>query len=162
MKDQDKKILLNQALNFHHSGDLDKANTLYLKVLSIDPEDFNANHLHGCILSQKKKYKDAVRFLTKSVELNSNDYEAINNLAIALKNEKDFVSLSETSEPSIRKGKSLIAALITLAFVISASVSGQPIFVVALLASIAMLATRCIDPSDAYNSVNWNIIFLII
>ena len=79
-----------------------------------------------------------------------------------VKNEKDFVSLSETSEPSIRKGKSLIAALITLAFVIAASVSGQPIFVVALLASIAMLATRCIDPSDAYNSVNWNIIFLII
>ena len=79
-----------------------------------------------------------------------------------VKNEKDFVSLSETSEPSIRKGKSLIAALITLAFVIAASVSGQPIFVVALLASIAMLATRCIDPSDAYNSVSWNIIFLII
>ena len=90
MKDQDKKILLNQALNFHHSGDLDKANTLYLKVLSIDPEDFNANHLHGCILSQKKKYKDAIRYLTKSVELKNNNYEANNNLAIALKNNNDF------------------------------------------------------------------------
>ena len=90
MKDQDKKILLNQALNFHHSGDLDKANTLYLKVLSIDPEDFNANHLHGCILSQKKKYKEAIRFLIKSVELNCDNYEANNNLAIALKNNNDF------------------------------------------------------------------------
>ena len=68
-----------------------------------------------------------------------------------VKNEKDFVSLSETSEPTIRKGKALIAAAITFAFVIAASVSGQPIFVVALIASIAMLATRCIDPSDAYN-----------
>tara|TARA_B100000902_G_scaffold30391_1_gene36399 strand:+ start:218 stop:1483 length:1266 start_codon:yes stop_codon:yes gene_type:complete len=79
-----------------------------------------------------------------------------------VKNEKDFVSLSEASEPTIRKGKALIAAAITFAFVIAASVSGQPIFVVALIASIAMLATRCIDPSDAYNSVSWNIIFLII
>ena len=79
-----------------------------------------------------------------------------------VKNEKDFVSLSEASDTGIRKGKALVAALITLAFVIAASTSGQPIFVVALLASIAMLATRCIDPSDAYNSVSWNIIFLII
>ena len=79
-----------------------------------------------------------------------------------VKNEKDFVSLSEPSDTGIRKGKALVAALITLAFVIAASASGQPIFVVALLASIAMLATRCIDPSDAYNSVSWNIIFLII
>ena len=90
MKHQDKSKILNQALNFHHNGDLDRANSLYLQILSIDPDDFNANHLHGCILSQKKKYKEAIRFLIKSVELNCDNYEANNNLAIALKNDKDF------------------------------------------------------------------------
>ena len=44
MKDQDKNKILNDALNFHHKGDLDKADSLYLQVLSIDPNDFNANH----------------------------------------------------------------------------------------------------------------------
>lgn len=90
MNHQEKNKILNQALSHHHKGEFDQADSLYLKVLSIDSEDFNANHLHGCILSQKREYKDAIRFLIKSVELNSNNYEANNNLAIALKNEKDF------------------------------------------------------------------------
>ena len=90
MEQQEKNKILNEALSHHHKGDFDKANSLYLQILSIDPDDFNANHLHGCILSQKGKYKDAILFLSKSVELKSDNYEANNNLAIALKNEKDF------------------------------------------------------------------------
>ena len=90
MKHQDKNKILNEALSHHHKGELDKANLLYLQVLSIDPDDFNANHLHGCILSQRGQYKEAIKFLSKSVESNSNNYEANNNLAIALKNEKYF------------------------------------------------------------------------
>jgi di/tricarboxylate transporter len=76
--------------------------------------------------------------------------------------EKDFVSLSEPPEKPIRRGKVLLATGITLGFVIAATISSQPIVVLALLAALAMLATRCLDPADAYNSVSWNIIFLII
>lgn len=76
--------------------------------------------------------------------------------------EKDFVSLSEPPEKPIRKGKVLLAAGITLGFIIAASISSQPIVILALLAALAMLATRCLDPGDAYNAVSWNIIFLII
>ena len=102
MKDQDKNKILNDALNFHHKGDLEKADSLYLQVLSIDPNDFNANHLHGCILSQKRKYKDAIRFLSKSVELNGNNYEANNNLAIALKNDNNFDKAQSYLENAIK------------------------------------------------------------
>ena len=76
--------------------------------------------------------------------------------------EKDFVSLSEPPEKPIRKGKVLLAAGITLGFVIAATASSQPIVILALLAALAMLATGCLDPADAYSSVSWNIIFLII
>jgi di/tricarboxylate transporter len=76
--------------------------------------------------------------------------------------EKDFVSLSEPPEKPIRKGKALLAAGITAGFVLAATTTGQPIVVLALLAALAMLATRCLDPSDAYSAVSWNIIFLII
>ncbi len=76
--------------------------------------------------------------------------------------EKDFVSLSEPPERPIKKGKALAAASITAGFVLAASFTGQPIVVLALLAALAMLATRCLEPSEAYNAVSWNIIFLII
>ena len=80
----------------------------------------------------------------------------------AVQAEKDFVSLSEPPEQPIRKGKVLMAAGITLGFILAATFTGQPIVVLALLAALAMLATRCLDPADAYNAVSWNIIFLII
>ena len=80
----------------------------------------------------------------------------------AVQAEKDFVSLSEPPEQPIRKGKVLMAAGITLGFILAATLTGQPIVVLALLAALAMLATRCLDPADAYNAVSWNIIFLII
>jgi len=76
--------------------------------------------------------------------------------------EKDFISLSEPPESPVRRGKALVAAGITVGFVIAASTTGQPIVVLALLAALAMLATRCLDPADAYSAVSWNIIFLII
>ena len=46
----DKNKILDEALKYHHDGKLAKADELYLQVLKIDNEDFNANHLHGCIL----------------------------------------------------------------------------------------------------------------
>jgi len=80
----------------------------------------------------------------------------------AVQAEKDFVSLSEPPEQPIRRGKVVMAAGITLGFIIAATFTGQPIVTLALLAALAMLATRCLDPADAYNAVSWNIIFLII
>lgn len=76
--------------------------------------------------------------------------------------EKDFVSLSEPPPRQYRRGKAALAAAITLGFILGATFSGQAIFVLALLAALAMLATKCIDPVDAYGAVSWNIIFLII
>ena len=51
--------------------------------------DLNANHLHGCILSQRNDYEDAIKFMTRAVEIIPSNYEANNNLGIAYKNLKD-------------------------------------------------------------------------
>ena len=52
MKDKNTNDLLNQALNLHHDGKLEKADAIYLLILDKDENNFSANHLHGCILSQ--------------------------------------------------------------------------------------------------------------
>ena len=76
----DKNQVLNTALKFHHSGDLDKADELYLKVIKHDKNDFNANHLHGCILSAKNRHHDAITFLLIALKIKPTNYEVNNNL----------------------------------------------------------------------------------
>ena len=89
MTSKNKNTILNEALKYHHEGKLTEADNLYLKVLSLDKNDFNANHLHGCILSQRNDYEDAIKFITRAVEVIPSNYEANNNLGIAYKNLKD-------------------------------------------------------------------------
>ena len=86
---KDKNTILNEALKHHHEGKLAEADDLYLEVLNLDKNDFNANHLHGCILSQRNNYEDAIKFITRAVEVIPSNYEANNNLGIAYKNLKD-------------------------------------------------------------------------
>ena len=90
MKDENINNLLNQALSLHHDGNLQKADEIYKLILNKDSNNFLANHLHGCILSQHRSYKDALIYLKKAVEIDSSNYEANNNLGIAYKNLKDF------------------------------------------------------------------------
>ena len=99
MKDQNINELLIQALNLHHDGKLELADDIYLSILNKDKNNFSANHLHGCILSQNLKYKDALLYLKKACDIDPNNYEANNNLGIVYKNLKDL----KNSEQSFKK-----------------------------------------------------------
>ena len=79
-----------------------------------------------------------------------------------VQSEKDFVSLTSRHEKDIRPEKAKVAAAITVGFVLCASLTSVPIVVLAFLAALAMLATRCLQPHEAYGAVQWNIIFLIV
>ena len=74
----------------------------------------------------------------------------------------DFLIMDQ---PPKRERKSLakrwIATGIVLGFIAGASIGGVPISGLALLAAVAMLATRCLEPKEAYGSVQWTIIFMI-
>ena len=94
----DKNQVLNSALKFHHSGDLDKADELYLKVIKHDKNDFNANHLHGCILSAKNRHHDAITFLLIALKIKPTNYEVNNNLGITYKNLKDIQNAEKFKE----------------------------------------------------------------
>ncbi|MFT4549528.1 MAG: di/tricarboxylate transporter [Verrucomicrobiales bacterium] len=80
----------------------------------------------------------------------------------SIQEERDFISLTTRNAKGIRPEKAWYAAAITVGFILAASLSGVPIVILAFLAAIAMLATRCLQPHEAYSSVQWNIIFLII
>ena len=72
----------------HHSGKLDVADEIYIMILENDKLDFDANHLHGAILSQNKKYAEAIKFFAVAYENSKPTCELLNNYAIALRNLK--------------------------------------------------------------------------
>ena len=54
--------LLNEALDSHKKGSLAKADKIYLRILEEYPNDFDSNHLHGVVLSQKKNYTSSIKY----------------------------------------------------------------------------------------------------
>ena len=81
---------------------------------------------------------------------------------------KDFINLSEPKDIAIRTKKAPFAITAILAFMVVGLLSGInvippiPIVLVALSAALFVLVTRCIDPAEAYQSMEWKVLFMII
>ena len=84
----------------------------------------------------------------------------IHNL-LRLQREDDFLSLNETSVTAVRKSRVLLAAGILLAVVGAAATGLVSITASVLVGAVAVILTRCIDLREAYDSIEWNILFLI-
>ena len=78
-----------------------------------------------------------------------------------LMDEHDFLILDQPPKREVKSKRGWIAAGIVLAFIVAASVGGIPISGLAMLAAVLMLATRCLEPKEAYGAVQWSIIFMI-
>tara|TARA_R110000850_G_scaffold66894_3_gene148448 strand:+ start:879 stop:2666 length:1788 start_codon:yes stop_codon:yes gene_type:complete len=76
-------------------------------------------------------------------------------------NEKDFVNLSKPKARPIRRTKAPIAIVALLTFMIGGALLPAYIPIFALSAALLTLITRCIDPEEAYQAVEWKVIFMI-
>ena len=63
---------------------------LYLEIIENDKGDFDANHLHGTVLSQREKFSEAITFFSIAYESSSPTPELLNNYAIALRNVRAY------------------------------------------------------------------------
>ncbi len=77
---------LQKAIALHNQGDLDKAEVIYRKVLSLDSNNFYALNFCGCILREKMLYEEAIYFLTRAVSLQPGNANANYNLGNVYKN----------------------------------------------------------------------------
>tara|TARA_Y100001936_G_scaffold154930_1_gene151193 strand:- start:6732 stop:8258 length:1527 start_codon:yes stop_codon:yes gene_type:complete len=90
MNNEKKKQLLKTALQYHNSNNLESADKIYQEILNDDDLDFDANHLHGTVLSQNKRYAEAIKYFSNAYEKNTHTCELLNNYAIALRNLKAY------------------------------------------------------------------------
>ncbi|MFT5471123.1 MAG: di/tricarboxylate transporter [Verrucomicrobiales bacterium] len=78
--------------------------------------------------------------------------------------EKDFVNLSEPKHQPLRRAKAPFALAAILGFMIFGAFSRQleiPIIAFALAGVFLVLASRAIDAKEAYEAVEWKVIFMI-
>lgn len=75
--------------------------------------------------------------------------------------EKDFVNLSKPKARSIRRSKAPIALGALLVFMVGGALFPSMIPILALFSVLVTLVSRCIDAEEAYQSVEWQVIFMI-
>ncbi len=78
-----------------------------------------------------------------------------------LKQDPAFVIVSSPGLPEFRKHKTLPALAIITAVVLTASLNIFPIVVSAILGCLLMVLTQCIKLEEAYQAIEWQVIFLL-
>jgi di/tricarboxylate transporter len=102
---------------------------------------------------------DEVRLQFGDTLLMEGPAEAINQI----QKSDDFVTITEVAEVTVRPAKLWVGVAITAAFVlgIALQLPFLPMPAVAILAAIATILSRCLTHQQAYEAVQWNIMFLI-
>jgi len=72
-----------------------------------------------------------------------------------------IVNISAPSEAPIRRAKAPIAIATILAVMGLAAFGVMPIAGLAVIGAVVVMLTRCVDPEDAFEAIDWRILFLI-
>jgi di/tricarboxylate transporter len=78
-----------------------------------------------------------------------------------LRNDPNFVIVSDIERPQYRREKIIPSLLIITGVVVTATIGLLPIMVGAIIGCILLVATRCLTLDDAYGAIEWNVIFLL-
>ena len=73
----------------------------------------------------------------------------------------EFVLVSELGLPEYRKHKILPAILIMVGVVVAASMNLFPIVVAAIIGCILMVLLHCVSLPEAYEAIEWRVIFML-
>lgn len=79
----------------------------------------------------------------------------------SIKRNKDFIIVSEMETTEFRRNKIIFAILIVVGVVLSASIGFMPIVVSAVVGAILLILLGCLTLEEAYEAIDWKIIFLL-
>ncbi|HQB38881.1 MAG TPA: SLC13 family permease [Deltaproteobacteria bacterium] len=78
-----------------------------------------------------------------------------------LREDRNFVLVSQVELPVFRKSRMLTSVGIVVAVVAAAATGTVPIVAGAIIGCILMIMCRCLTLDEAYASINWQVIFLL-
>ena len=77
--------LIQKGIQLHQAGELPQAETIYRKILEVDPDHANANHLLGLVAIRSGALDNAVQLISKAIQLDPNIAPFYCNLGRTLK-----------------------------------------------------------------------------
>jgi di/tricarboxylate transporter len=89
-------------------------------------------------------------------------FEGPESNLVRLREQDDFLSLNVTTQKPFRSRKAPWAVGALAGVVVLSATGVLPIVVAALIAAVFVVAVRCVDAEEAYGSIDWPILFLII
>ena len=120
------------------------------------------NRYRALVLAIQRRGK-TIRDKLNSVELGLGDallIQAHEEQIKALRNDENLIVLDEVPGVELRHKAPLVLAILA-AVVGLAAFKVMPILVTALLGCLALVLTRCLRLEEAYNAINWQVIFLL-
>ena len=81
---------LLEAIRLHTIKDYEKAETLYNKVLSSDPKNYETLRHLGILHQDLEKYEEAYNYFMQALKVNSNGFQALSNLATIHMQNKNY------------------------------------------------------------------------
>jgi di/tricarboxylate transporter len=78
-----------------------------------------------------------------------------------LNNNRNFIVAQEVERPDFRESKILLAVAVVAGVVVVTALGILPIVAAALAGALAMVLTGCLKPTEVYDSVQWDVIFLL-
>ncbi|QDV42141.1 Magnesium-protoporphyrin O-methyltransferase [Stieleria neptunia] len=97
----ESKELLKQAIAMHRDGNLTHSESLYNKVLELDPKQTDALQLLGVIAAQLGNTSLAIERVNQSIAINPNQPGALNNLGNMLVREERYEEALDAFERAI-------------------------------------------------------------
>lgn len=74
---------IEMAFSYHQAGQYDKAREIYLRILQLNPDDYNALQLLGTLMLNVGDCRMAATLITRAVTIFDSDPSAFNNLGEA-------------------------------------------------------------------------------
>jgi len=109
------QVLLEQAQQFHRSGDYQRAAKLYEDVLGQHPDSVDVQYLLGTVRLQLTDFQASIELLQQVVRLQPARADAANNLGIAHKALGDWEAAARRFEEAIQADPDYVQAWFNLA-----------------------------------------------
>ncbi len=118
----------------------------------------------NAIVLAVKRREQTLRMKLNAVRLQFGDgllIQARPSELAQLRANSDFIVLDEVEAPSLRKGKAPLALGIVGIAIALAAFNVFPILHTAIAGCVALILTRCLTAEQAYQAVDWKVIFLL-
>ncbi|GAX63047.1 di- and tricarboxylate transporter [Candidatus Scalindua japonica] len=118
----------------------------------------------GCIVFAVQRRGKIIRDRVAEINLKDGDtllLEAGKDVVSRLLKSRDLIVTNELTELYVRKDKAIVALFVFLTVITLTVLHIIPILVAALIGAIGMVLGRCLTLEEAYEAIDWKIIFLL-